>query len=175
VNNKAGSRYLRKRNAAMKRHRRSTKNQQTIQVWTLEKARNLVPYLTSIIDSMREARLEGQAHATRVAKLEARHGRPNRDQILEIADEKTIVEEACERFQAAQEELRQFDVYCIHPTQGLALIPFVNEEQLAWFIFDRFDQDPLRSWRYNVDPVNVRHPIDSLRQVASPQDGTGLA
>ena len=72
----------------MKRSRQSSKNQQTIQVWTLEQARSLLPYLTSIIDSMREARLESQAHATRAAKLEAKHGRPKRDVILEIADEK---------------------------------------------------------------------------------------
>ena len=90
----------------MKRHRRSTKNRQTIQVWTLEKARCLLPYVTSIIDSMREARLEGQAHARRVAKFEARQGRPKRDQILEIADEKTKVEEAGERYQQALEELQ---------------------------------------------------------------------
>src|ERR1700735_1628967 len=99
----------------MKRHRSSGKNQQTIQVWTLEQARSLLPYLISIIDSMREARLEGQAHATRVAKLEARHGRPKREQILAIADEKTMIEGARERFESAHAELRQSDVYCIHP------------------------------------------------------------
>jgi hypothetical protein len=146
----------------MKRHRKSVENPQTIQVWTLEKARSLQPYLISIIDSMREARLEGQAHATRVAKLGARHGRPKRDQIIEIADEKTMVEEASERFRMAQEELQQLDVYCIHPVQGWALIPFVNEEQLAWFIFDRFAQDPLRFWRYNVDPLDVQRAIPAV-------------
>jgi hypothetical protein len=159
----------------MKRHRRSAKNQQTIQVWTLEKARSLLPYLTSIIDSLREARLEGLAHATRVAKLGARHGRPKRDQIIEIADEKTKIEEASERFRKALEELQQLDVYCIHPVQGLALIPFVNEGELAWFIFDRFDQDSLRFWRYNLEPLDVKHPIDSIQKAVPAEDGTGLA
>jgi len=160
----------------VKRNRQSSKNQQTIQVWTLEQARSLLPYLTSIIDSMREARLESQAHATRAVKLEAKHGRPKRDQILEIADEKLKAKEADERFQKAQEELQQLDVYCIHAIQGLALIPFVNEDQLAWFIFDRFDQDPLRFWRYHLDPVDVKHPLETMQQKATVvEEGTGLA
>jgi hypothetical protein len=171
----AGGRHPRERSAAVKRNRQSSKEQQTIQVWTLEQARSLLPYLTSIIDSMREARLESQAHARRAAKLEARHGRPKRDQILEIADEKSKVKEADERFQKAQEELQQLDVYCIHPVQGLALIPFVNEDQLAWFIFDRFDENQLRFWRFHLDPVDVKHPIETMHKVAPVEEGTGLA
>ena len=160
----------------MKRNRQSSKNQQTIQVWTLEQARSLLPYLTSIIDSMREARLESQAHASRAAKLEARHGRPKRDQILEIADEKAKAKEADERFHKAQEELQQLDVYCIPPVhQGLALIPFVNEDQLAWFIFDRFDPEPMRFWRYHLDPVDVKHPLETMQKAAPVEEGTGLA
>ncbi len=159
----------------MKRNRQSSKNQQTIQVWTLEQARSLVPYLTSIIDSMREARLENLAHATRAAKLEARHGRPNRDQILALADEKAKVQETEDRYKKAQEELQQLDVYCINAVQGLALIPFVNEDQLAWFIFDRFDADPLRFWRFHLDPVDVKHPIETVQKAAPVEEGTGLA
>ncbi len=159
----------------MKRNRQSSKSQQTIQVWTLEQARSLLPYLTSIIDSMREARLDNQAHARRAAKLEALPGRPKRDQILEIADEKAKAQEAEERYKKAQEELQQLDVYCINAVQGLALIPFVNEDQLAWFIFDRFDQEPLRFWRFHLDPVDVKHPIESIQKVASVEEGTGLA
>jgi hypothetical protein len=150
----------------VKRNRQSSKNQQTIQVWTLEQARSLVPYLTSIIDSMREARLE---------KLEARHGRPNRDQILALADEKAKVQETEDRYKKAQEELQQLDVYCINAVQGLALIPFVNEDQLAWFIFDRFDADPLRFWRFHLDPVDVKHPIETVQKPAPVEEGTGLA
>lgn len=159
----------------MKRNRQSSKSQQTIQVWTLEQARSLLPYLTSIIDSMREARLDNQAHASRAAKLEARPGRPKRDQILEIADEKAKAQEAEERYKKAQEELQQLDVYCINAVQGLALIPFVNEDQLAWFIFDRFDQEPLRFWRFHLDPVDVKHPIESVQKAAPVEEGTGLA
>jgi Uncharacterized conserved protein (DUF2203) len=159
----------------VKRNRQSSKNQQTIQVWTLEQARSLLPYLTSIIDSMREARLDNLSHTSRAARLEARPGRPKRDQILELADEKAKAKEAEDRYQKAQEELQQLDVYCINAVQGLALIPFVNEDQLAWFIFDRFDQDPIRFWRFHLDPVDVKHPIESVQKVASVEEGTGLA
>lgn len=150
----------------MKRNRRGPKTEQTIQVWTYEQARSLVPYLTSILDSMREARLEAQAHAGRVKKLEARPGRADRTLLLDLESEKTKSREAEERFHKAQEELQQLDVYCVHPVQGLALIPFVNEDQLAWFIFDRFDTEPLRYWRYHLDPVGVKHPIEEPQKVA---------
>jgi Uncharacterized conserved protein (DUF2203) len=160
----------------MKRNRQSSKNQQTIQVWTYDQARSLVPYLSSILDSLREARLEAQAHALRAAKLEAKHGRPTRDQILETEDEKAKAREAEERFTKAQEELQQLDVYCIHPIQGLALIPFVHEDQLAWFIFDRYDEDPLRFWRFHLDAVDVKHPIEAMQKAAPvAAEGTGLA
>jgi hypothetical protein len=159
----------------VKRNRHGTKNQQTIQVWSYEQARNLTPYLISILDSMRESRLEVQAHSTRAAKIEARHGRPDRALILAMEDEKTKIKEAEERFQKAQEELQQLDVYCVHPVQGLALIPFVNEDQLAWFIFDRFDDDPLRFWRFHLDPVGVKHPIEETQKVGPVEEGTGLA
>jgi len=159
----------------VKRNRQSSKNQQTIQVWTLEQARSLVPYLTSIIDSMREARLENLAHTSRVAKLEARHGRPKRDEILAIADEKAKAQETEDRYKKAQEELQQLDVYCINAIQGLALIPFVNEDQLAWFIFDRFDEDALRFWRFHLDPVDVKHPIETVHKTTAVEEGTGLA
>jgi hypothetical protein len=144
-------------------------------VWTLEQARSLVPYLTSIIDSMREARLENLGHARRTAKLESRHGRATRDQLLAIADGKAKIQETEDRYKKAQEELQQLDVYCINAVQGLALIPFVNEDQLAWFIFDRFDADPLRYWRFHLDPVDVKHPIEMIRKSTAVEEGTGLA
>jgi hypothetical protein len=122
---------------------------------------------------MREACLERQAHARRVAKLEARHGQPKRDQILEIMDEKMKVKEADARFHEALEEMQQLDVQCIHPVQGLAFIPFLTEELLAWFIFDRFDQDPLRFWRYHLEPVDVKHPIDSIQSFGPAREGRG--
>jgi hypothetical protein len=51
----------------------------------------------------------------------------------------------------------------------------VNEGQLAWFIFDRFDEVPLRFWRYHLDPADFRRPINSIQKVATAEEGTGLA
>ena len=40
------------------------------------------------------------------------------------------------------------------------MVPFIYNGQLAWFVFDLFDDsDPLRFWRYHQDPLETRRPI----------------
>ena len=58
--------------------------------------------------------------------------------------------------------LQAIDVYCLDPIQGLALIPFVHDKQLAWFVYDLFDAEPLRFWRYHEDSFETRRPLAEL-------------
>ena len=51
-----------------------------------------------------------------------------------------------------------------NPTRGQALIPFVHQEQLAWYIFDLFDPKLFRFWRYQTDPEDTRRPITAREQ-----------
>ena len=41
----------------------------------------------------------------------------------------------------------------------MAFIPFQKEEELAWFVFDLFESDGLKSWRFHQDPLETRRPI----------------
>ena len=50
-------------------------------------------------------------------------------------------------------------ITCLDPIKGQALFPFVHKKRLAWFLFDLFETDPLRFWRYQDDPEDVRRPI----------------
>ncbi len=47
----------------------------------------------------------------------------------------------------------------LDPVHGQALVPFVHEEQLAWYVFDLFDPQPLRFWRFQSDPDETRRPL----------------
>jgi hypothetical protein len=75
------------------------------------------------------------------------------------ADADQAAREARQRFREALEELEALDTFCLDPLSGQALIPFVQEEQLAWYLFDLFDSKPLRYWRYHTDPEETRRPV----------------
>ena len=45
--------------------------------------------------------------------------------------------------------------------QGMALVPFVHDDQAAWYVFDLFDSQPIRSWCYQSDPEETRRPLTS--------------
>lgn len=145
----------------MKRHRKgSKKRRETIQVWTYDQARRVLPYVASIVRSLRDYRLEAQQHHLTAHRLAKQPGRPNRATLLAHGAAVQASEEAEERFHEALDELHTLDVYCLDPVAGLALIPFAMENRLAWFVFDLFDEaDPIRFWRYHQDPLEARRPI----------------
>jgi hypothetical protein len=130
-----------------------------IRVWTYSEALGALPYIASVLRSLREHRLEANRQGLIARRLSERPGRPDRVTLLnqEHAAKEARREE--EKFREAQEELQRLDVYCLDPVQGVALIPFVHDDQLAWFIYDLHDQKPLQFWRYQGDALQERRPI----------------
>ena len=56
--------------------------------------------------------------------------------------------------------------HCVAPRgigRAAAVIPQVQDEQLAWYIFDLFDPHYFRSWRYQSDPEETRRKLTALR------------
>jgi hypothetical protein len=109
--------------------------------------------------SLREHRLEAIRHRLTGRRFAARPGRPDRRTL--IAQEEALREArlAEARFDDALDELQALDVYSLQPVHGRALVPFVHADQLAWFICDIFDAEPLRFWRYHNDPLETRRPV----------------
>jgi hypothetical protein len=132
---------------------------QTLRVWTYDEALAAVPYISSVLRSIREHALGALAHARTAQRLNDRPGRPDRDALIAHQDARDQARRADEQFQEAIDELQELDVYCLDPLQGQALIPFVLDEQLAWYIFDLFDLQPLRFWRFQSDPEDTRRPV----------------
>ena len=144
----------------MNRNRNGSKRQQElIDTWTYEQARRALPYLASIVSSLREHWLELQYHDRKAQELKKRPGRPDRSALLVQAEELRLGREADERFQDAQADLNVLDVYCVDPVRGEAIIPFTQDDQLAWFVYELFDPDHIRYWRYHRDPLDTRRPI----------------
>jgi hypothetical protein len=145
----------------MKRNQRGAKaEKQSIQVWDYVQAVGAVPYFASIMRSLREARLESRRLHLAARRLTEQPGRPSRAAI--IAREEALAEahRTDLRVEDALAELEALDVYCTDPVNGTALIPFVHDDQLAWYVYDLFEPDPLRFWRYHTDPLPTRRPIE---------------
>ena len=148
----------------MKRNdqKKSRRRRRILQLWTHAQARQALPYIASIVASVREHRLEAQQYDLEVQRLAARPGRPNRDAIIAHQDAVRDAAAANEKFLDDVTELQGLDIYCLDPVRGLAMIPTVNDNQLAWFMFDLFDENPLQSWRYHGDPQETRRPVTEL-------------
>jgi hypothetical protein len=65
----------------------------------------------------------------------------------------------CSRSATANEELSELNVQPLDPGEGMALVPFVQDNQLSWYVFDPFDSQPIGSWRYQSDPDETRRAL----------------
>jgi hypothetical protein len=148
----------------MNGHQKQSRRRQVLPVWTYVQAQQASPYICSILRSLRDHRLEQIRHELRAKRLAAQPGRP--DRMTLIAHEEAVREarSAAESVEADLRELQGMGVYCQHAIRGQALLPFVQGQLLAWLIFDAFEQEPLRAWRYHSDPENICRPI---REVAA--------
>jgi hypothetical protein len=158
----------------MKRNQKGTKRRaRQIRVWTLEQSKASFPYLSSVVRSLREHRLEAVAQHRNAQRLANRPGRPDRDSLIAHTEAIKAAEQANERFQEALAELEALDIFLIDPVAGQVLIPFVHDENLAWYVYDAFDPDPVRFWRFHSDPLETRRPLDELKR--DEQERTWLA
>jgi hypothetical protein len=137
---------------------------QTIQVWIYEQAQAATPYITSILRSLREHALEALQHYHRAKRIANRPGRPDRSTLIAQQEAEREARRADDQFHDALSELQEMDIYTLDPIQGQALVPFVHNDQLAWYIFDLFDAQPLRFWRFQSDPEDTRRPVTAMQK-----------
>src|SRR5262249_55474852 len=120
-----------------------------------------------------EHRLEAVTQHRSAERLAQRPGRPDRESLIARTESTKAAEQADERFREALAELQALDIYLIDPIAGQALIPFVPDENLAWYVYDAFDPQPLQFWRYHSDPLDTRRPIAEIER--DRQERTWLA
>jgi hypothetical protein len=91
--------------------------------------------------------------------LKQRHGRPGRRALIAEQEARRDLHEAEQDYQGALDELCELNVYPVDPGRGMALVPFLQDNQWAWYVFDLFDSQPIRSWRYQSDPDGTHRPL----------------
>jgi hypothetical protein len=143
------------------------KKSKAILLWTLPQARGAASYLAAVLHSIRETWLEGARKEIYAQRLAAKPGRSDRKRIIDEQQAFAEARSAHERYLEAREELEGLGIATLDPNQGMAWIPFSYENQLAWFVFDLFDSEPIRFWRYQTDPLETRRPVSEIAADAS--------
>ena len=139
--------------------KKAKKERRLIRPWTYARAQAALPYVRSVMQSLRDHRLEAQSQHRRAERLAERPGRPDRAALIAREEALKAAAKEQERYDDAVNELGRLDVYCIDALAGVAFIPFIQQDQLAWYVFDLFSQTQLDAWRYHEDPLETRRPI----------------
>lgn len=148
----------------MKRQpKKSAPRAEEFAVWTFAQAGRAVPFVSSVMRSIRELYLDEQGRRHFVRKLEARSGRPDRHTIILQEDAKREADRLQGEIALAAQELASLNIHCVDPVNGVAMIPFAQREKLAWLVFDLFgEQTGITSWRYHDDPLTQRRPLEDI-------------
>ena len=143
-----------------------------VPLWTRARAVKARAYLASMLHSLRDSLLEAKQHSLAAHRLATRPGRLDRASLIahaEALQESRVARDAvCD----GMEELRSLGVNCLDPVRGEALVPFLTRQQLAWFIYDLFAEEPLRHWRFHTDPPATRRPIEEIHSDPEAGDPT---
>jgi len=132
-------------------------------LWTQTQARSAIPYLTSVLRSLREHALEVQSAERRLTRLEQRPGRPDRAALIAADETRRDLDGRRQQLAQTAHELEAVGAIPLDPVQGQAVLPFTHDNRLAWYVFDLFDSNPLRWWRYQEDPDDFRRPLTSAQ------------
>jgi hypothetical protein len=143
------------------------KKQKTILLWKLPQIRAASSYLAAVLRSIRETWLEAARKEIYAQRLAAKPGRSDRKRIIDEQQAFAEARSAQERYLEVREELEGLGIACLDPNQGMAWIPFSQDNQLAWFVFDLFDAEPIRYWRFQTDPLETRRPVSEVSKDAT--------
>jgi hypothetical protein len=130
-----------------------------LRLWTHARALAALSYVTPVLRSLREHWIEMRSHRRRARNLTDRPGRPDRAVMIAQQEASQEAHKASAAYAEAQKELQALEITCVDPIRGQALFPFLHKKKLAWFLYDLFEEQPLRYWRYQDDPVDVRRPV----------------
>ncbi|MBI2803658.1 MAG: hypothetical protein HYX68_01575 [Planctomycetes bacterium] len=148
----------------MKRRKKRSEPMRVLHLWDLVEVKKAGPYLHSILGSLREHWLEVLGSERRLDRIAQQPGAKKRTQIIEHETGQAERSRAQSKFEDALEELNRLDVFLLDPVQGLALVPFRKEDDLAWYVFDYFSRDPLIGWRYHHDPIEECRSLTALTE-----------
>ena len=116
----------------------------SLRVWTYAQARAVLPYVASIMRSLREHRLDFRRHRLAAKRLAAKPGRPRRDTLLAQEEAAREARRADADYQETLAELESLGIRCLDPIAGLAIFTVYQAGSRAEYVYDLFDSQPLR-------------------------------
>jgi len=143
-----------------------------LRLWALPDVYKAVPYIRSLMQSLRDGWLELRQAQESVERAKARPGRPNRDTLIQMEESQRDVERAEAGLQDIVTDMMALSAYCVDPVAGLAVIPFLRGQELAWYVFDLFDEQGIIAWRLYSDPLEMRRPLAELEQAPQVPDAS---
>ncbi|MGE5195507.1 MAG: hypothetical protein ACM3U2_23690 [Deltaproteobacteria bacterium] len=157
----------------MKKQRKQAAEQTiTLRLWTYAGAMKAVPYIRSLVQSLRDAWLELRTAQTHAERFKARPGRADRNLLIQLEESDRRLQQAAVKVEEIVNEMMALSAFGVDPAAGLAVIPFFRGDVLAWFVFDLFDPRGLIAWRMHSDAQETRRPLSDLEQ---PPFGAGVA
>jgi hypothetical protein len=91
--------------------------------------------------------------------MDERAGLPNRQALLLREEAAREAQRTEERFEETLRELTALGVSSLDPTKGLVLIPFREDGDVAWFVFDLFAPQGQELSRFEADTRETRRPL----------------
>ena len=118
-----------------------------------------MPYLRAVVRSLRQHWLQVRSARRQIRRLDSRPGRPDRQTLIRRAVAVQELDHADTQLEETFDELKAIDVHCIDPVNGLAMISFRMDDELAWYVFELFSPQGLEAWRFHGDPLETRRPL----------------
>lgn len=134
----------------------------TLRLWTYDEANKALPYLRGVTQSLRDHWLDMQQAKQGIQRIDSRPGRPDRKALISRQEAVRSADIAESELEDDLRELQNLSIYSLDPGRGLALVPFRQGNELAWYVFDLFAPKGLESWRFHEDPVEMRRPLEQI-------------
>jgi Uncharacterized conserved protein (DUF2203) len=113
-------------------------------IWTYAEARAVLPYVASIMGSLREHRLDLLRHRLSSHRLATKPGRPTLDTLLDREEAAREEGRAGAEYEKTLAELEWLGIRCLDSAAGLAIFTVYESGYLREYVFDLFDSQPLR-------------------------------
>jgi len=109
-------------------------------VWTDSEALAVLPYVASIMRSLREHRLDAVRHHLAAKRLAGKPGRPRRDTLLAQEEAACEASRADAKYQKTLAELHSLGFRCLDSVAGLAIVTVYQNGDLAEYVYSLFDR-----------------------------------
>jgi len=145
----------------MKPRRERSKRMRALRLWDWNEVAKAVPYLRSVIGSLREHWIDVLNAQRKIDKADSSKQPAKTQQMIEQQANQDDRQRAQTKFDDALGELNHLDVFLLDPVRGTALIPFRKGDELAWYVFDHFTPSGVLGWRLHNDPMEVCRPLET--------------